>query len=615
MNKELGYDTATTDAPTILGAAGFANQTTGDSQVGLMDAALQLNKTLGNPMTEKIADNANDLLHGKAITWNESVDGHTSVIEALKTVSSTAAGKALDNTFTGTNTFEQQIVAQNGVQFGTTTDYSINGSGVANLASLNTTGNADITGSLKVGSSDQFQVTNAGAVTTTSTLTANGQSKFGYDSTNDKYALDVTSSAVTANAVIEATQGVRFGAASSTNPVMESVNHNSAIAAMNTADTTTTTGNNVVASVQAVAKTRDAINAEVNEVLGGIYKINDDRTVDYNATALATATGDANKAMFNTAGTMTGGDLTVSLANFANNVASITGGTISSTDGTVNNNYVILDSSSDPTTAPSYVAPTKTTSLAQAIGQISNNIGAASGTGYSLDTLAGRTSVAANNGVASTNTVNQNIVALNETIGALADLHNVNETGGRNGAGIGNALATRDASSGEVTGKPTTVVEALNNIDATLGTIHGLKAKLAAQGRDYGNLADGTTVEEHVASVDAAIGDRSQFGTSHYMQESAPIANAMMDLDHNVHRIEKEMKGGFASVAAMSALQPNARAAGDTHISMGAGAYSDHQGLAIGAFHYFNDNIMANVGASYAGDKSTMFRAGVTFGW
>ena len=79
--------------------------------------------------------------------------------------------------------------------------------------------------------------------------------------------------------------------------------------------------------------------------------------------------------------------------------------------------------------------------------------------------------------------------------------------------------------------------------------------------------------------------------------------------------MEKEMKGGFASVAAMSALQPNARAAGDTQISMGAGAYRDHQGLAIGAFHYFNDNIMANVGASYAGDKSTMFRAGVTFGW
>ena len=168
---------------------------------------------------------------------------------------------------------------------------------------------------------------------------------------------------------------------------------------------------------------------------------------------------------------------------------------------------------------------------------------------------------------------------------------------------------------GHVTGRATTVVEALNNVDATLGTIHGLKAKLAAAGKDKGNLATGTTVEQHLTSLDAAIGDRSQFGRSHYMKANAPVADAMMDLDYNLHRVEKEMKGGFASVAALSALQPNARAAGDTQISMGAGAYRDHQGFAVGAFHYFNDNVLANVGASYAGDKSTMFRAGVTFGW
>ena len=251
--------------------------------------------------------------------------------------------------------------------------------------------------------------------------------------------------------------------------------------------------------------------------------------------------------------------------------------------------------------------------MSQAIGQVSNNIGAASGTGYDLDDFAGRTSIVANNGVASANTVNQNIVALNETIGDMkTDLHSTYTAG----AVTGNAITNGGQS------PVYTVVDALNNIDATLGTIHGLKAKMAAQGKDYGNLADGTTVEEHIVSVDAAIGDRSQFGSSNYMTQSAPVADAMMALDNNlarvenrVHKLDRSMKSGFAAAAAMAGLVPNARAAGDTQVSLGAGTYHGRSGMALGGFHYLNDNVLLNVGASYAGSNSTTFKAGVTFGW
>ena len=486
-----------------------------------------------------------------------------------------------------------------------------------------------------------FSVDANGDTKTKGKLTADGRSMFGQytDPTTStiKYALDVTSSAVTANKVVEALAGVQFG---NDTIAMTSVNHNAAISAMDTADITTTTGNNVVASAQAVAKTRDAINAELNTQLGNIFTVNSTRSLTYNDS-------------INGNGFETGANtLADELTKYAENVANATGLTYDST-GKNTTTYVTKKATdtADYSNIPSATSTTPSTSLKDAIDRIDKNIGLAmtvvDGQGEegskvanrsnsafrtkqnntvnqnlsALDAAIGvdvtaiadtavKTASGQNNGVVATNTINQNISALNAAVGDISKLSYDNtDTKSK-----GNALVNRD-DEGHVTGRATTVVEALNNVDATLGTIHGLKAKLAAAGKDKGNLATGTTVEQHLTSLDAAIGDRSQFGRSHYMKANAPVADAMMDLDYNLHRVEKEMKGGFASVAALSALQPNARAAGDTQISMGAGAYRDHQGFAVGAFHYFNDNVLANVGASYAGDKSTMFRAGVTFGW
>ena len=75
------------------------------------------------------------------------------------------------------------------------------------------------------------------------------------------------------------------------------------------------------------------------------------------------------------------------------------------------------------------------------------------------------------------------------------------------------------------------------------------------------------------------------------------------------------MREGFASMAALSALVPNARSAGDTQVSVGTGYFRGKTGFALGAFHHVNDNVLLNAGAAYGGSNSTTLKGGVTFGF
>ena len=233
------------------------------------------------------------------------------------------------------------------------------------------------------------------------------------------------------------------------------------------------------------------------------------------------------------------------------------------------------------------------------------------------DTLIGSTDdLVEQNGVMKVNTVNQNITALNNKIGNITNLNQYAE-----GTSIGNALTQGGTQSAD------TVVAALNNIDATLGTIHGLRDKLAASGAGT-NLASGTTVEQHLTALDSAIGNRA-YTSTRYISSGSDLSTAVSALDSNLSRVEgnldaltnrtnkmhHEMKSGFASLAAMSALVPNARVAGDTQISVGTGHYRGTTGFALGAFHHVNDNVLLNAGAAYGGNGSATFKGGVTFGW
>ena len=98
-------------------------------------------------------------------------------------------------------------------------------------------------------------------------------------------------------------------------------------------------------------------------------------------------------------------------------------------------------------------------------------------------------------------------------------------------------------------------------------------------------------------------------------QMASNITESISDLNNKVNKLDKKVKSGFASSAALSSLVPNARAAGNTQVSASTGYYDGKVGGAVGVFHYVNDNVLVNAGVSYAGDESLMARAGVTFGF
>ena len=129
-----------------------------------------------------------------------------------------------------------------------------------------------------------------------------------------------------------------------------------------------------------------------------------------------------------------------------------------------------------------------------------------------------------------------------------------------------------------------------------------------------------------------AIGNMA-FNNTRYISKDGDLSSAVRTLDANINRIENhfngqinrlenkldkhhhEMKRGFASLAAMTRLVPNPRACGDTQISVGVGHYHGSTGVAIGAFHYIDNNTLVNVGVGYSGHDSATFGVGLTFGF
>ena len=304
----------------------------------------------------------------------------------------------------------------------------------------------------------------------------------------------------------------------------------------------------------------------------------------------------------------------------------------------------------------------ETGSVTDAIKTINANIGAAIAADDIADRTVGR--------IASDNTVNQNLVALDTAIGAdVTVLYNgVSVENAVNGnidalnTIIGNVSTLEgNALQNGTEDKPETVVEALQNINDTLGVIHGLVESEGAEKTTtdvdyYGNLAVGdATVEAHLEALDASIGDRrvleslneaindgakesvavaleaagnaigdADFSQTHYASSVRDASSAIRVIDSNLYRLDNEvkdlrknMKRGFASMAAMSAMVPNARAKGNTQLSFGTGMYSGHTGFALGGFHWFTDNLLMNIGVAYGdGDSSDMiYRAGVTYSW
>ena len=274
---------------------------------------------------------------------------------------------------------------------------------------------------------------------------------------------------------------------------------------------------------------------------------------------------------------------------------------------------------------------TSSENVMSAINQVAGNVGTAEELEQTY------------NGVSSDNTVNANINSLNETIGDITTLNT--ELGNLDNGG---------------TTDPVDVVTALNNLDATLGKIHGLNNGNAggvgtqAVTNPNSNLAEGndTTVEDHLVSLDNAIGNRviksgndsinqatansvadglkaagdvigdGDFSSTNYVPAVDNLSDAVRGLDTNLRRVENKVndlrhdfKSGMASMAAMTALVPNSRASGNTSLSLGTGAYDGHTAMAVGGFHYLTDNILLNAGVAWGNTNDATYRMGITWSW
>ncbi|MBR1398659.1 MAG: YadA-like family protein [Alphaproteobacteria bacterium] len=463
----------------------------------------------------------------------------------------------------------------------------------------------------------KFTVNSNGDTKAAGTLTADGESKFVKDGEN--YVLDVKSDAVTANKVIEAKEGVKFGTDTT---AMTSVAREAIASKANDAN------NAIVASAAAVQATRAAIENDNAAVLGGIYKIDDtEKTVSYDATQLV---GDG----FSAASAGTTANLTQSLKDYAANVETATGGTFADTGvWTGSLTAQVDDGTGTMTDKPVAYGTITANNIMSAVDQIYANIGNTAVTGT-------------NDNVLSANTINQNLDRIDTNIGDIRTFANSTTGNLHNSANPTAATAPKD------------VATAINNIDATLGKIHGLVASADATTTTtgaayYGNLAVGTTVEQHIEAVDAAIGDRRDLGSKNeainagtktsvaagikaagdaigdmdfrglsYVSEGQDLSGAVKNLDTSLARVEGDLRGlrrdferGMASMAAMSALVPNPRAYGNTSLSVGTGAYSGHTAMAVGGFHYLTDNIMLNAGVAWGNSHDASYRLGLTWSW
>jgi hypothetical protein len=258
----------------------------------------------------------------------------------------------------------------------------------------------------------------------------------------------------------------------------------------------------------------------------------------------------------------TSSNVTAALDDLAKNVEKALGGTFTDGDweGTVDNsgdvNYTYASSSN----------------VMQAINKVASNLGKES----DLTNLY--------NGVKTTNSVNANIDSINGTIGDITTLNK--ELGNLTNGGKTD---------------PDTVVQALNNLDATLGRVHDLFDGTAVKNANsttgsHSNLAVAdATVEDHLVSLDNAIGDREiessnqaindatkgrngsvsaglkaagdaigdvDFSSTKYVSAAPDLSEAVRRLDSNMYRIENKVndlrhdfKSGMASMAAMTALE------------------------------------------------------------
>ena len=145
------------------------------------------------------------------------------------------------------------------------------------------------------------------------------------------------------------------------------------------------------------------------------------------------------------------------------------------------------------------------------------------------------------------------------------------------------------------------------SLNANVGDVEKLRRTLYASNRDESGNPIKTSVTDAISNLDNNM----------YLldRRSTILEQNVVSLHDRYKKLRKDFQAGMASMAAMSALAPNARASGDTQLSVGTGAYSGHTAAAVGAYHWLTDNLMLNAGAAWGNSSDTIYRLGVTYSW
>ncbi|MBR6838755.1 MAG: YadA C-terminal domain-containing protein, partial [Alphaproteobacteria bacterium] len=171
--------------------------------------------------------------------------------------------------------------------------------------------------------------------------------------------------------------------------------------------------------------------------------------------------------------------------------------------------------------------------------------------------------------------------------------------------------ATISDANEEVHGKIHGLITEENGAKKFNGTGKVASTRLDEDGNYVGDLAVGTTTEEHLVSLDNAIGaevDRAKAA------ESA-LRSDLATTDAKVNALEKNVSGGVAAATALSAVEVSNVKKGEMSVGGGYGYYNSQSAMALGAALGLSDNWSVNAGAGIAsGDKTQVsFRAGTNY--
>ena len=424
-------------------------------------------------------------------------------------------------------TADGDLTATNSALIGSKDDAG-NVTGVELTAEGNITasGDATIAGNLSAAGGNftvitTTDVTDPDAPVTTTTMTLDGDADITGD-TSIGGTLDVTG-----KTTLSAENGMAFG----DGQTVTSIDDGSVAQTMPEDTTTEDPNKSALATVATVLKSAE--NAKFTGVTDENHATGTAETIKEAFQNIDTFVGSketlTNKSISDKA------DLTTALNSFANNVEAGMGGEFAE-----GGNWSAEISNEANAPENGYYSAFTAENLADAISTVYSTIGTA-------DKLQGY------NGVSAENTVNDNIAAVNGTIGNIENLN----------ADLKNLTNGTDVA-------PETVVEAFNNIDATLGRIHGLfdGEKVNTTGRiesstgSHSNLAQGTTVETHLVSLDNAIGDRHSItnknGSNGYvLVERDSVADVLSDIASQIGTAEDLAGATINGVSADNTVNQN----------------------------------------------------------